>query len=170
MGGGGFFGKVTRFVAPAVGIATGNPWLAAAAGAVSGAARGGGVKGALTQGALSGIGGALGGAAGLRAGAMLGGTAGAIGSYLGTGLGAAYMTSQQNGGNTGNSLPPVMAAPSFTELKKEAVDQTEAVFQQTDVAKIFRENMRRRFGTYKNIYNFDRFSNNEKLLRKKYNG
>jgi len=49
----GKLGTIAKWALPIAGMATGNPWLAAAGGAAGGAMNGGGWKGALTSGALS---------------------------------------------------------------------------------------------------------------------
>lgn len=166
--GGGFFRSVTRIAAPIIGVATGNPWLAAAAGAASGAASGGGIKGAIMGGLSSGLGGAVGGTLGRTAGSLIGSSSGAIGSMLGTGIGA-YMAQSQINANPKVAMaePPIVSVPTFNEMKQNAINQTEVAMNKEGIYNIVNENLTRSLGKYKNIYNRDKFTPIKDLLKKR---
>ncbi len=157
-----------------VGIATGNPWAVAGAGAVSGAAVGG-VKGAV-RGA---VGAGLGAAAGGTLGSALGSSS-TIGSFLGssvapTALAAAGATYGANTALKKFIQQPALAeayapptplpdpVPTFKLQKQNAIAQTETAFQENGINNIlngFLRNSRLRDNSKEiTIYNGNKFYN-----------
>lgn len=123
----------------AVGMATGNPWMAAAAGAAAGAANGGG-RGAITGALGSGIGAWLGNTVAFNSAQSLPALALGKTNYVGamTGLGTLM------GSGLGNRpQPPVMSVPapngapinipSFEQLKQNAIVRTQEAFDREGV-------------------------------------
>lgn len=121
-----------------VGVATGNPWLAAAAGAGAGAVNGG-ARGAITGGLGSGVGAWLGNSMAFNTAQSLpalfvgktnyvGGLTG-LGAYAGSGLGQGV--EQQSPPTLSNGAP--INIPTFEQLRKNAVIQTQQAFDREGV-------------------------------------
>lgn len=131
------FRHALNLVPAAVGIATGNPWLAGATGAGVGAMNGG-IKGALAGGLTSGIGAYLGNAAAFRTAQSLPALALGKSAYVGamTGIGA-QLGSSLGQGQTIGSVPAPNGAPinipSFEQLRQNAVIKTQEAFEKEGI-------------------------------------
>lgn len=138
------FRNPKRLIAPAVAIATGNPWLAAAAAGATTAASGGNASQILSSAAMSGLGGytgeALGSTVGKYAGEAFGeGSrlyASAMGEQLGSTIGRAagfvygsgsYQRMQDQQRMSFNA-PSVLSTPSMEEMKNRAILATRQAF------------------------------------------
>lgn len=156
-------------------LSTGNPWVAAAGGATAGAIGGGGLKGALLGGVGAGLGTYFGDAAGMRVGSMFKdldmGTRVAIG-MAGMGAGLGYTASQRLMSQAYQppmtpSLREIAAAPSFDQMKGEAMLKTEMAFQESGIAEILNSNRLRNLGRRIDIYNRSRFPSLRDVLKKR---
>lgn len=146
---GGLFGRRNHEGSPlqhavgllpaAIGLATGNPWLAGAAGAGVGAMNGG-VRGAVVGGLGSGIGAWLGNAGAFRGAqnpiALMMGKSNYVGAM--TGLGATIGSGiASQFGKPITSVPAPNGAPinipSFEQLQRNAVIQTQQAFDREGV-------------------------------------
>lgn len=141
---GAVFRNPKRLIAPAVAIATGNPWLAAAAAGATTAASGGNASQILGSAAMSGLGGYTGEALGSTVGKYAGETFGegsrlyasAMGEQLGSTIGRAagfvygsgsYQRMQDQQRMSFNA-PSVLSTPSMEEMRGRAILATRQAF------------------------------------------